>query len=66
VIDRRWSVERNWKDFLDRPRNGAGYVGRASANGMLNVAILGYLGIKQMQEIGKPLHWSLSPRAHRE
>ena len=53
-----WDTER--KDFLDRPRGGTpGYVGRASANGMLNVAILGYLGIKQMEEIGRPLHWEL-------
>ena len=59
VLDQKWSVEREWKDFLDRPRNGSGYVGRASANGMLNVAILGYLGIKQMAEIGQPLHWDV-------
>jgi len=59
VVDQRWSIEREWRDFLDRPRNGAGYVGRAASNGMLNVAILGYLGIKQMAEVGKPLHWKL-------
>jgi len=57
VLDERWSVEREWKDFLDRPRDGSAYVGRAIDNGMLNVAPLGYLGIKQMDEIGKPLHW---------
>jgi hypothetical protein len=61
VLDERWSVEREWKDFLDRPRDGSGYVGRATANGMLNVALLGYLGIKQMDEIGKPLDWEAEP-----
>ena len=59
VLDHKWSVEREWRDFLDRPRDGAGYVGRASANGMLNVALLGYLGIRQMAEIGQPLHWEV-------
>ena len=57
-LDKLWSVEHAWKDFLDRPRGGAGYVGRAGSNGMLNVAILGYLGIKQMEEVRKPLRWS--------
>jgi hypothetical protein len=57
VLDQKWSVEREWKDFLDRPRDGAAYVGRAPDNGMLNVAILGYLGIKQMDETGKPMDW---------
>jgi hypothetical protein len=59
VLDRKWSVESEWKDFLDRPTDGTGYAGRAPDNGMLNVAILGYLGIKQMGETGKPLHWEL-------
>ena len=59
VLDDKWRVEREWRDFLDRPSDGSGYVGRAAANGMLNVALLGYLGIKQMEEIGKPLHWEL-------
>ena len=62
VLDERWSVEREWKDFLDRPRDGAAYVGRATDNGMLNVAILGYLGLRQLDEIGKPLHWDAAPR----
>lgn len=56
-LDRLWSEEHAWRDFLDRPLDGTGYVGRASENGMLNVAVLGYLGIKQMAEAGKPLHW---------
>ena len=60
-LDRTWSVEREWRDFLDRPRDETGYVGRAAANGMLSVALLGYLGIKQMEEVGKPLHWRVQP-----
>ncbi|MBI2297681.1 MAG: hypothetical protein HYU66_01795 [Armatimonadetes bacterium] len=57
VLDRRWSVERGWHDFLDRAP--AGGCGRTESNGMLAVSILGYLGIKQMQEVGKPLHWRI-------
>lgn len=57
VLDRKWSVEREWRDYLDRPTEGTGYVGRAASNGMLNVAVLGYLGIKQLEELGRPLHW---------
>jgi hypothetical protein len=56
-LDKLWSEDHAWKDFLDRPRDGTGYVGRAADNGMLNVAILGYLGIKRMAEIGQPMHW---------
>lgn len=51
TLDGRWSVERRWMDFLDR---GKGGVGRTSTNGMLEVSILGYLGIKEMAELGKP------------
>ncbi|MCX7598903.1 MAG: hypothetical protein N2512_08570 [Armatimonadetes bacterium] len=58
VLDRRWSTERGWKDFLDRGPHG---VGRSDYNGMLVVAILGYLGIKHMAEIGKPLDWDVTP-----
>ncbi|MCE5217455.1 hypothetical protein LLH03_10575, partial [bacterium] len=61
VLDRTWSVEREWRDYLDRPTDGTGYVGRAASNGMLNVAVLGYLGIKQLDEIGRPLHWPTGP-----
>lgn len=57
VLDRRWSVERGWRDFLDRAPEGG--CGRTTTNGMLEVSILGYLAIKQMAEIGRPLHWSL-------
>jgi hypothetical protein len=60
VLDRRWSVERGWHDFLDRAPTGG--CGRTTSNGMLAVSILGYLGIKQMDEIGKPLHWDVSQR----
>lgn len=56
VIDRRWTVERGWRDFLQRPAADKP-VGRSETNGALELAILGYLGIKQMEEIGKPLHW---------
>jgi hypothetical protein len=61
VLDRKWSADRAWRDFLDRPAAGDGYVGRATDNGMLNVAILGYLGIKHLAEIGHPLHWAVRP-----
>lgn len=57
VLDRRWSVEREWNDFLDRAPVGG--CGRTTTNGMLEVSILGYLGIKQMAEVGKPLSWSV-------
>jgi hypothetical protein len=55
VLDRRWSVERGWHDFLDRSPTGG--CGRTESNGMLATSILGYLALKQMQEVGKPLHW---------
>jgi hypothetical protein len=57
VLDRKWSVERGWHDFLDRAPTGG--CGRTTTNGMLEVSILGYLAIKQMAESGKPLHWEL-------
>ena len=57
TLDRRWSVERGWRDFLARAPTGG--CGRTTTNGMLEVSILGYLGIKQMAEIGQPLHWPL-------
>ncbi len=65
ALDRTWRVKRKWKDFLDRPRDGKGYVGRAATNGMLNVAVLGYLGIRQMAEVGQPLHWDTASRERR-
>jgi len=58
VLDRRWSQERGWHDFLDRAPTGG--CGRTATNGMLNVSILGYLGIKQMAEVGKPLDWPVT------
>ncbi len=57
VLDQRWSVERGWHDFLDRAPTGG--CGRTTTNGMLEISILGYLAIKQMEEIGKPLHWEV-------
>ena len=56
-LDRTWSVDRGWRDFVDRPAKDPLY--RTTENGMLAVAILGYLAIKQMDEIGQPLHWVL-------
>ncbi|NSW57888.1 MAG: hypothetical protein HPY44_17940 [Armatimonadetes bacterium] len=58
-LDRRWSVDRGWRDFLDRAPEGG--CGRTTTNGMLEVSILGYLGIKQMDETGEPLHWVVEP-----
>jgi len=58
VLDQKWSVERGWSDFLDRAPTGG--CGRTTTNGMLEVSILGYLGIKQMTEVGQPLHWRLN------
>jgi hypothetical protein len=58
ALDRRWSVERAWADFLDRAPTGG--CGRTTTNGMLEISILGYLGIKQMAEAGKPLAWPVA------
>ncbi|MCK4323699.1 MAG: hypothetical protein KAW89_04160, partial [Armatimonadetes bacterium] len=55
TLDHKWSVEREWNDFLDRSPTGG--CGRTTTNGMLEVSILGYLGIKYMAQIGEPLHW---------
>lgn len=57
MLDRFWAVDHQWRDFLDRPATADGYVYRADSNGMLAVAALGYLGIKHMAEIDRPLHW---------
>ena len=54
TLDRKWRIERGWKDFMRYPGFDCG---RAPGNGMLTVAILGYLGIRQMEEIGRP--WTL-------
>ena len=56
VMDRGWRVERSWGDFLRTP---GPKVERASRNGMLEISILGYLGILQMKEAGSP--WRLLP-----
>lgn len=52
TMDRQWTEERGWRDFLRR-ESGARH--RTGTNGMLEVSILGYLGLKQMNAIGEPL-----------
>lgn len=54
VLDTKWSVERNWQDFVRNPKS---YCGRNHTGGVLHMSILGYLGIKQMTEINQPLQW---------
>ena len=54
TLDRKWRIEREWGDFMRVPGMACG---RNLTNGMLTAAILGYLGIRQMEEIGKP--WTL-------
>ena len=51
---RQWAVTRQWRDFLWRGHGDT--VFRSKNNRLLTVAILGYLGLKQMEEIGKPCH----------
>jgi len=54
ALDHVWRVKCKWHDFLRVP----GYAcGRADHNCMLNTAILGYLGIRVMEDRG--LHWKL-------
>jgi hypothetical protein len=55
ALDGFWRVDRKWRDFVGRPC--ADPCGRSDGNGMLVVAIEGYLGVRQMEEINKPLHW---------
>ncbi len=55
VLDRRWSAERGWHDFLDRAPSGG--CGRTETNGMLVMAIMGYLGLKQMATAQQPWVW---------
>ena len=59
TLHRRWAVERQWKDFLQR--GGPGLVGRTSTNGMLEISILGYLAVRHMEEIGKPFRYPPFP-----
>ena len=54
-LDRIWRVDRKWRDFVGRPCSDP--VGRSDGNGMLTVAILGYVALRQMEEMGKPLGW---------
>ena len=51
VLDKRWSEDRKWQDFQRIPGWNCG---RADHAALLNLAILGYIGIKQMDEIQKP------------
>lgn len=53
-MDRGWRIDRNWGDFLRSP---GPKVERAAHNGMLEISILGYLGLRQIEEIGKS--WKL-------
>ena len=55
-IDRFWRETRGWKDFMREPGSPCE---RASHNGMLEVSILGYLGLRHMEELG--LAWTLLP-----
>ncbi|NCQ31576.1 MAG: hypothetical protein COZ06_06875 [Armatimonadetes bacterium CG_4_10_14_3_um_filter_66_18] len=59
TLHRKWAVQREWKDFLQR--GGPGLSGRCDTNGMLAISILGYLGIREMEESGKPFRYSGFP-----
>lgn len=54
TLDRKWSVERKWGDFMRMPGMDCG---RAKGNGMLTIAILGSLAIRHMDELG--YRWTL-------
>ncbi|MEA3402938.1 MAG: hypothetical protein U9R79_16985 [Armatimonadota bacterium] len=58
TMDRQWSEERQWRDFLVRD-SGAAH--RTGTNGMLEISILGYLAIKHMEEIGRPFELPAFP-----
>lgn len=49
TMDRKWRVDRQWGDFVRRPGMDCG---RAKGNGLLTLAILGYLGLRDMEERG--------------
>ncbi|HPT97923.1 MAG TPA: hypothetical protein PLU39_08635 [Armatimonadota bacterium] len=53
TLHRQWAVDREWRDFLARDEK-AGH--RTSTNGALEISILGYLGLRHLEEIGKPYH----------
>jgi len=53
--DRQWKIERQWRDFLWRGHGNTVY--RSKGNGILTVSILGYIGLRQMEEIGEPFHF---------
>lgn len=58
IMDNKWTVELKWQDFQRIPPFNCG---RASSNGMLTISILGYLGLRQMNEQGTPWMWFTSP-----
>ncbi len=53
TLHRQWAVDREWRDFLARDEKGRH---RTATNGALEISILGYLGLRHMEEIGKPYH----------
>ncbi len=53
-LHEKWAVERQWRDFLDR---APGRASRTDTNGALEIAILGYLGLRLMEEIGQPFSY---------
>jgi hypothetical protein len=53
-LNRKWVTEAKWEDFLARE---GGHAYRSEGNGALATAVLGYLGLKLMEEQGKPFHY---------
>lgn len=53
-MHRKWAVEHKWEDFLARE---PGHVGRTATNGALEVSILGYLGLRLMEEMGQAFRY---------
>jgi 5-hydroxyisourate hydrolase-like protein (transthyretin family) len=58
TLDRQWAVDQQWKDFTKRDAKGA-Y--RTATNGALEISILGYLGLRQMQDLKKPFSYPSVP-----
>jgi hypothetical protein len=53
-LHKKWAEERKWEDFLAR---GPGHAFRTDTNGALEISILGYLGLRLMEEIGQPFRY---------
>ncbi len=53
-LNRKWVTEAKWEDFLARE---GGHAMRSEGNGSLATSIVGYLGLKLMEEQGKPFHY---------